>query len=60
MPQHGFSTTSKMKRRSVDVIFLCKLDKFEKYFSVNWGIIIEYIHNKVLSMEIGGLYFVIS
>ena len=43
-PQHGFSTAFKMKRRSVDVIFLCKLEKFEKYFPVNWGIIIEYIH----------------
>ena len=38
------STASKMKRRSVDIIFLCKLEKFEKYFPVNWGIIIEYIH----------------
>ena len=42
-PQHGFSTASKMKRRSLDVIFLYKLEKFEKYFPVNWGIIIEYI-----------------
>ena len=36
-PQHGFSMASKMKRRSVNVIFLCK---FEKYFPVNWCIII--------------------
>ena len=43
-PQHGFSTTSKMKKRSVDIIFLCRLEKSEKYFLVNWGIIIEYIH----------------
>ena len=43
-PQRGFSTTSKTKRRSVDVIFLCKLGKFEKCFPVNWSIIIEYIH----------------
>ena len=42
--QHGFSTSSVMKRRSGDVIFLCKLEKFEKNFPVNWGIIIEYIH----------------
>ena len=42
-PQHGFSTASKMKRRSVDVIFLCKLEKSEKYFPVNSGIVIEYI-----------------
>ena len=38
------STASKMKRRSVDVIFLCKLEKLKKYFPVNLGIIIEYIH----------------
>ena len=38
------STASKMKRDSVDVIFLCKLEKLEKYCPVNWGIIIEYIH----------------
>ena len=42
--QHGFRTASKMKRGSVDVIFLSKLEKFEKYFPVNWGIFIEYIH----------------
>ena len=28
--QHGFSTASKMKRHSADLIFLCKLEKFEK------------------------------
>ena len=44
MPQHGFSTASKMKRCSVDVIFLYKLERLEKYFPVNWRIIIEYIH----------------
>ena len=43
-PQRDFSTTSKKKRRSVDVMFLCKLEKSEKNFTVNWGIIIEYIH----------------
>ena len=43
-PQDGFSTASKMKRRSVEVIFLCRLDKFEKYFLVKWGIMREYIH----------------
>ena len=43
-PKHGFNTASKMKRRSVDVIFLCRLEKFEKYLLVNWGIIIEYIY----------------
>ena len=37
------STASKMKRRFVGIIFLCKLEKFEKYLPVNWGIIIEYI-----------------
>ena len=42
-----------MKRRSADVLFLCKLDKFEKYFPVDRGIVIEYIHKKVLSIEIG-------
>ena len=43
-PQHGFSTASKMKRSSVDIIFLCNLEKLEKHFTVNWGIIIKYIH----------------
>ena len=42
-----------MKRRFADIIFLCKLEKFEKYFPVNWGIIIEYFYNKILPMEIG-------
>ena len=39
------STTSarrlKWKRRSVDVIIPCKLEKMEKYFFVNWDIIID-------------------
>ena len=38
------STVSEMKKRSVEIIFLGKLEKFEKYFPVNWDIIIEYIH----------------
>ena len=46
------STASKMKRRSVDIIFLCKLEKFEKYFPVNWGIIIEYIHKHYIKQII--------
>ena len=40
----GLSTASKRKRRTVDVIFFCKLEKLEMYFPLNWGIIIEYIH----------------
>ena len=42
------STASKIKRCSVDVIFLCRLEKFEKYFLVNWGIIIEYFHKQYI------------
>ena len=38
------STGSKMKRRSADVIFLCKLEKLKMYFPVNLGIIMEYIN----------------
>ena len=40
-----------MKRRSVGVLFLCKLEKMEKYFTVNWGIIREHMHNTKLNKK---------
>ena len=51
MPQHGFSMASTMKRHSVDVIFLCKLEKPEKYFPINWDIIIECIHKHYIKYK---------
>ena len=44
----SFSTACKMKRHSVDVIFLCKLEKLEKYFPINWGVILEYIQKNYI------------
>ena len=51
MPLRGFSIASKMKRPSADVVFICKLEKLEKYFPVNWGIIIEYIHKHYIKSK---------